>query len=202
VLERHAWVDHTWRGPGSATSNSGNHFAAAMTFFTILTAVPLLMVAFAAASYVSGSPGAAGRPGAQHRGDGAGRTVESLNPIIETAIRPTQLRRDHRAPRRPVLGGVVTVEPARGGVAQWALPAPHPAALKRLPAQTCAFMPSPGRCRSVPSISRRSSAPITTSGPPVFTQEVVVRQGVTAGGLAAVLLAGLVIGAWFGGCGR
>jgi membrane protein len=45
-------------------------------------------------------------------------------------------------------------------------------------------------------------APITAPGPAVITQEIVVRQGVSTGGLAAVLLAGLVIGAWLGGRSR
>ena len=52
VREDHAWVDHLARAGQRYFEQRGNHFAAAMTFFTILTAVPLLMVAFAAASYV------------------------------------------------------------------------------------------------------------------------------------------------------
>ena len=50
--ERHEWLDHLARAGQRYFAQRGNHFAAATAFFSILTAVPLLMVAFAAASYV------------------------------------------------------------------------------------------------------------------------------------------------------
>jgi membrane protein len=52
MRERHEWVDHLTRAGERYFAQRGNHFAAATAFFSILTAVPLLMVAFAAASYV------------------------------------------------------------------------------------------------------------------------------------------------------
>jgi membrane protein len=111
----------------------GNHFAAAITFFSILTAVPLLMVAFAAASYVLWfNPTLL-----TELEDGIAASVPSglsgaVNPILETAIE-----------QRNSIGVVGLVGALWSGVwwmsnlreavsAQWELPAPHPAALQRL----------------------------------------------------------------------
>jgi membrane protein len=49
---RHEWLDHLSRAGQRYFEQRGNHFAAAVTFFSVLTAVPLLMVAFGAAGYV------------------------------------------------------------------------------------------------------------------------------------------------------
>ena len=52
LQERHEWLAHLSRAAIRYVEQRGNHFAAAITFFSILTAVPLLMIAFAAAGYV------------------------------------------------------------------------------------------------------------------------------------------------------
>jgi membrane protein len=49
---RHEWLDHLSRTGERYFQQRGNHFAAAVTFFSVLTAVPLLMVAFGVAGYV------------------------------------------------------------------------------------------------------------------------------------------------------
>ena len=49
---RHEWLDHLSRTGERYFQQRGNHFAAAVTFFSVLTAVPLLMVAFGAAGFV------------------------------------------------------------------------------------------------------------------------------------------------------
>ncbi|MBL8927941.1 MAG: YihY/virulence factor BrkB family protein [Pseudonocardia sp.] len=49
---RHEWLDHLSRAGERYFQQRGNHFAAAVTFFSVLTAVPLLMVAFGAAGFV------------------------------------------------------------------------------------------------------------------------------------------------------
>ena len=49
---RYEWLDHLSRTGERYFQQRGNHFAAAVTFFSVLTAVPLLMVAFGAAGYV------------------------------------------------------------------------------------------------------------------------------------------------------
>jgi membrane protein len=49
---RYEWIDHLFRTGTRFHERHGNHFAAAITFFSILNAIPLLMVAFAAAGYL------------------------------------------------------------------------------------------------------------------------------------------------------
>jgi membrane protein len=48
----HEWIDHLMRAGERYHQRRGNHLAAAITFFSVLNAVPLLMIAFAAAGYV------------------------------------------------------------------------------------------------------------------------------------------------------
>jgi membrane protein len=49
---RHEWIDHLLCAGVRYHERHGNHFAAAITFFSILNAVPLLMIAYATAGYV------------------------------------------------------------------------------------------------------------------------------------------------------
>jgi membrane protein len=49
---RYAWLDHLVRAGTRYTDHHGDHYAAAITFFSILSLVPLLMIAFAIAGYV------------------------------------------------------------------------------------------------------------------------------------------------------
>ncbi|HKR50379.1 MAG TPA: YhjD/YihY/BrkB family envelope integrity protein, partial [Pseudonocardiaceae bacterium] len=49
---RYPWLDHLVRAGQSYTAHHGDHYAAAITFFSVLSLVPLLMIAFAAAGFV------------------------------------------------------------------------------------------------------------------------------------------------------
>jgi membrane protein len=49
---RHAWLDHLVKAGERYTERHGDHYAAAITFFSVLSLVPLIMIAFAAAGYV------------------------------------------------------------------------------------------------------------------------------------------------------
>jgi membrane protein len=49
---RHEWLDHLVRAGVRYTERHGDHYAAAITFFSVLSLVPLLMIAFAVAGYV------------------------------------------------------------------------------------------------------------------------------------------------------
>lgn len=49
---RHEWLDHVLRAATRYTERHGDHYAAAITFFSVLSLVPLMMIAFAAAGYV------------------------------------------------------------------------------------------------------------------------------------------------------
>jgi membrane protein len=48
---KYPWLDHLIRAATRYTEKHGDHYAAAITFFSILALVPLLMVAFAAAAF-------------------------------------------------------------------------------------------------------------------------------------------------------
>ena len=49
---RFPWLDHLVRAGKSYTAHHGDHYAAAITFFSVLSLVPLLMIAFAVAGFV------------------------------------------------------------------------------------------------------------------------------------------------------
>lgn len=49
---RYGWLDHLVRAGARYTERHGDHYAAAVTFFSVLSLVPLVMIAFAAAGYV------------------------------------------------------------------------------------------------------------------------------------------------------
>jgi membrane protein len=54
---RYPWLDHLVRAGQSYTAHHGDHYAAAITFFSVLSLVPLLMIAFAAVGFVlAGNP--------------------------------------------------------------------------------------------------------------------------------------------------
>jgi membrane protein len=52
LREQHAWIDHLVRAGLRYNSRNGNHYAAAITYFSVLSLVPITMVAFAAAGFV------------------------------------------------------------------------------------------------------------------------------------------------------
>ncbi|MGH3822507.1 MAG: inner membrane protein YhjD [Pseudonocardiaceae bacterium] len=49
---RYPWLDRLVRAGQSYAAHHGDHYAAAITFFSVLSLVPLLMIAFAAAGFV------------------------------------------------------------------------------------------------------------------------------------------------------
>ena len=133
LQERHEWLAHLSRAAVRYVEQRGNHFAAAITFFSILTAVPLLMIAFAVAGYVlSFNPELL-----TELENSIARSVpeglsHAVTPIIETAI-----------DQRNAVAGFGLVAALYSGIwwmsnvreavsAQWALPPPNPAALQRL----------------------------------------------------------------------
>lgn len=50
--ERYPWLDRLARAGEAYTAHHGDHYAAAITFFSVLSMVPLLMIAFATAGFV------------------------------------------------------------------------------------------------------------------------------------------------------
>jgi membrane protein len=49
---QYPWLDHLARAGESYTENHGNHYAAAITYFSVLALFPLLMVAFAVVAFM------------------------------------------------------------------------------------------------------------------------------------------------------
>lgn len=50
--DRHEWLDHLVRAGGRYTERHGDHYAAAITYFSVLALFPLILVAVAALGYV------------------------------------------------------------------------------------------------------------------------------------------------------
>ncbi len=133
LRERYEWLDHLTRAATRYFEQRGNHFAAAITFFTILSVVPLLMIAFAAVGYVlTFSPALLAELESSIAASVPPVVAETIEPIVEVAI----------AQRNTVAGfgllaalyaGIWWMSNLREAVsAQWGLPALSPAALQRL----------------------------------------------------------------------
>lgn len=52
LRRRHGWIDHLVRAGLHYLAHHGDHYAAAITYFSVVALVPLLMIAFAVAGYV------------------------------------------------------------------------------------------------------------------------------------------------------
>ncbi|SFB32828.1 membrane protein [Amycolatopsis marina] len=52
LRRKYPWLDHLVRAADSFNENYGNHYAAAITYFSVLSVIPILMVGFAIAGFV------------------------------------------------------------------------------------------------------------------------------------------------------
>lgn len=52
LRRKYPWLDHLVRANDAFTERYGNHYAAAITYFSVLSLIPLLMVGFAVAGFV------------------------------------------------------------------------------------------------------------------------------------------------------
>ena len=87
--ERHGWLDHVVRAGERYVAQGGDHFVAAITFFSVLTAVPLLVLAFATAGYALWfNPVLLARLERSVAEAVPGGPSDALDPIVETAIAP------------------------------------------------------------------------------------------------------------------
>jgi membrane protein len=50
--KRHAWLDHLVRAGSRYTERYGDHYAAAITYFSVLSLIPMLMLGFSVAGFV------------------------------------------------------------------------------------------------------------------------------------------------------
>ncbi|UVS82023.1 MULTISPECIES: inner membrane protein YhjD [Actinokineospora] len=56
-LRRRPWIDHLFRANEAFTDRYGNHFAASITYFSVLSLFPLLLISFAVLGFVlAGQP--------------------------------------------------------------------------------------------------------------------------------------------------
>jgi membrane protein len=87
LRERYPWVDHLVRAGARFTDHHGTHYAAAITYFSILSLVPLLMIAFSVAAYVLFfNPELLGQIRASISKTLPPNLVSVVNPIIDQAI--------------------------------------------------------------------------------------------------------------------
>jgi membrane protein len=87
LRERYPWLDHLVRAGTRFTDHHGTHYAAAITYFSILSLVPLLMIAFAIAGYVLFfNPSLLVEIRQAINAAVPGNLADTINPIIDQAV--------------------------------------------------------------------------------------------------------------------
>jgi membrane protein len=87
LREKYGWLDHLVRAGMRYTERHGDHYAAAITFFSVLSLVPLLMIAFAVAGYVLFfNPALLDELRSAITENVPGNLADTINPIIDQAI--------------------------------------------------------------------------------------------------------------------
>ena len=87
IRDRYGWVDHLRRAGVRYTERHGNDYGAAVTYFSVLSLVPVTMVAFAAAGFALGAqPQVVQRLKNEIAETWPGALGDTLNSIINQAI--------------------------------------------------------------------------------------------------------------------
>jgi membrane protein len=87
LRDRYGWVDHLVRSGTRYTERHGNDYGAAVTYFSVLSLVPITMVAFAAAGFaLRARPGAVDRLKNEITTAWPGALGDTLNSVINQAI--------------------------------------------------------------------------------------------------------------------
>lgn len=87
LREKHPWFDHVMRMQERYGEQGGNFFAAAVTYFSVLSIFPLLMTTFAVAGlFLRGNPEALQSLQSMVADSLSGSMGETINKIIEGAI--------------------------------------------------------------------------------------------------------------------
>jgi len=87
IRDRYGWVDHLGRAGVRYTERHGNDYGAAVTYFSVLSLVPVTMVAFAAAGFALGAqPQVVQRLKNEIAETWPGALGDTLNSIINQAI--------------------------------------------------------------------------------------------------------------------
>jgi len=88
AVQARPWLDHLVRAGGSYNRQRGNYYAAGITYFTVLSLFPLLMVGFAAAGFVlSHNPHLLTEMQSKVVENIPGSLGGQLNDLINTAVR-------------------------------------------------------------------------------------------------------------------
>lgn len=87
LRKKYHWLDHLLAANESYNAHYGNHYAAAITYFSVLSLIPILMVAFAIAGIVlSGDPHLLGELQAGITKSMPGELGETLKKVVDAAI--------------------------------------------------------------------------------------------------------------------
>jgi len=87
LRERHEWLDHLARAGARYTERHGDHYAAAVTFFSVLSLVPLLMIGFAVGGYVLAfNPDLLDQLRQGIADNVPANLAQTINPIVDQAI--------------------------------------------------------------------------------------------------------------------
>ena len=87
LRDRHGWLDHLVRAGARYTERHGNDYGAAVTYFSVLSLVPVTMVVFAAAGFVLGArPAVVERLSNEITAAWPGALGDTLNSVINQAI--------------------------------------------------------------------------------------------------------------------
>ncbi|WP_459549403.1 inner membrane protein YhjD [Nocardia sp. X0981] len=88
TIGQRPWLDHLVRAVGRYQSRRGDHYAAGITYFTVLSLFPLLMIAFAVAGFVlAGNAELLDELQAKVVENIPGEMGDQLNDLIDQAVR-------------------------------------------------------------------------------------------------------------------
>lgn len=88
VIGQRPWLDHLVRAAGRYQSQRGDYYAAGITYFTVLSLFPLLMIAFAIAGFVlAGNAELLGELQEKVVENIPGEMGDQLNDLIDQAVR-------------------------------------------------------------------------------------------------------------------
>ena len=87
LRDRYEWLDHLVRAGARYTERHGNDYGAAVTYFSVLSLVPVMMVVFAAAGFALGArPDLVERLKDEITAAWPGALGDTLNSVINQAI--------------------------------------------------------------------------------------------------------------------
>ena len=88
MRRKRPWLDHLFRAAARYTESYGAHYAAAVTYFSVLSLVPLLMIGFAVAGFVLASqPGLLDELKTSIAEAVPGALGNTINEVVEEAIK-------------------------------------------------------------------------------------------------------------------